>query len=99
MDGGFAQGGSPHDLHANVAQCRPMPHHPKKHNEINDWHRGANPVPVSATPPLRSSCPNPLFYRAWRAGHQHPRRFLAEQDDTPRTLRCGMKSPEIAKTQ
>ena len=99
MDGGFAQGGSPHDLHANAAECRQMPRHPKKPNEINHRHWGANSMSISVTAPVPSRWANPLFYRVCRLGDRSQRRFLAEQDGEPFTLRRSMKSPEIAKTQ
>ena len=99
VDGGFAKGLSPHDLHANVAQFRPMPRHPKKPNEINHRRGGAKPVSISVTAPVPSRWANPLFYRVCRLGDRSQRRFLAEQDGEPFTLRRSMKSPEIAKTQ
>ena len=97
--GGFAQGGSPHDLHTNAVQCRPMPCQPEKPNEINHRRGGAKPVSISVTAPVPSRWANPLFYRVCRLGDRSQRRFLAEQDGEPFTLRRSMKSPEIAKTQ
>ena len=99
MDGGFAQGGSPHDLHANVAQCRPMPHHPEKPNEINHRRGGANSVSISVTAPVPSWCQNPLFYRESGVDHRPQHLFLAEQDVKRRTLHRSMTLPEITKTQ
>jgi hypothetical protein len=87
------------DDHALPRNVGHNPRHREKLNEINNRHRGLNPLPVSATPPLLSYSQDSLFYGVVRARHRHPHRSSAQTDSASLALHRSMILAEIAKTQ
>jgi hypothetical protein len=100
---GFAQVRSPRAMTthcpAKSAKAAPKPRHREKLNDINDRHKCANPLPVSAAPPLLSYSQNSLFYGVGRARHRHPHRSSAQTGDASPMLHRSMILAEIAKAQ